>query len=81
MKESKASIFSIEIPVNDPEAMKEFNEIMAEIQDETNRHIDEEAARLGVSEKCGVGTDSWKLKQVAAFIEEADSDEVMVRDS
>lgn len=44
--------FSVEIPVNDPAAMKRFQKFMDEYADAMNNYIAETATKLGVSEGC-----------------------------
>ena len=45
----KQESFSIEIPINEEEAMDEFQKVMDDYHDETNRLIEEEANKLGIS--------------------------------
>lgn len=45
----KHETFSVEIPVDDPEAMDEFNKAMDKYQDEMSRQISEEANKLGIA--------------------------------
>lgn len=46
---SKHENFSVEIPVNDPEAMEEFQKAMDEYHDEMVQEISEEANKLGIA--------------------------------
>ena len=45
---NKTETFAIEIPVNDPEAMDEFQKAMDEYYNEMDRYTAEEAEKLGV---------------------------------
>ena len=47
-KMSKYETFAVEIPVNDPEAMDEFQKAMNAYWDEMNNLITEEADKLGI---------------------------------
>lgn len=46
--------FSMEVPVNDPKKMEEFQEIMNKVHDETNAYIHKLANELNVSEACAM---------------------------
>ena len=44
--------FAVQIPVDDPQKMEQFQEMMDEIYDETYRYITDLADKLNVSEAC-----------------------------
>ena len=44
--------FSVEIPINDPGKMEEFNKLMDLLRDETTKDIQTLAEKLNVSENC-----------------------------
>lgn len=46
----KLTSFSVEIPVNDEEKMKDFNEMMGAVHDEQVEYIKTEAEKLGINE-------------------------------
>lgn len=46
----KLTSFSVEIPVNDEEKMKEFNEMMDTMHDEQMAYIKTEAEKLGIND-------------------------------
>jgi hypothetical protein len=46
--------FSMQVPINDPEKMKEFQELMNRLNDETNAYTLALAKELGVSDACAM---------------------------
>ena len=68
---SEYETFSIEIPVNEPEKMKAFQELMNNQACEMNQHIREVAEKLGVSE--GVAQDIVYLRTRSRWSQEKEN--------
>ena len=46
--------FAIEIPVNNPKAMEDFQKLMNDLQDETNLYVENLAKELNCSVSCAM---------------------------
>ncbi len=64
--------FCVEIPVNDPAAMNEFNKAMDELQEAQYEYIKAEAVELGVSEHCA--SDIVYLRSRSRWTQEAEDE-------
>jgi hypothetical protein len=69
---TERTTFCLEIPVNDPEKMELFNELMGELQDAQIREAKGLAKELGVSEACAF--DIQYLRGRSRWTSEAESE-------
>lgn len=60
--------FSIEIPINDEQGMKDFQEIMDSLAEETNQYIINLSKELNISMRCA--SDVWYLRTRSRWSEE-----------
>ena len=56
----ETKVFALDIPVNDPEKMEEFNKVMVKYQDAVVEHVTKLAKELGVRE--GTAQNIWYLR-------------------
>jgi hypothetical protein len=60
--------FSVEVPLDDQEAMKRFDDAMAEMQDEHWKYVENTAKELGVSD--GAASDICYLRTRSRWTQE-----------
>lgn len=65
-------VFVAEIPVNDPKAMEQFQELMDAVHDEQTAYIETLAKELNVSEQCA--TDVWYLRTRSRYTPELEQE-------
>lgn len=68
---TEPQIFSVEIPVHDPQAMEQFQQAMDSYHEELNRYISELAKKMGVSQACAM--DVWYLRNRSRWNQELEN--------